>query len=204
MTDIETCPICGEPMCFERMTEDMPHEYDVCNRCGKHICGNCSKDIDETPYCPDCWKELVVLHPNCSEATLRFNVTGLSDEVVKKVLEALEEIEKEHNGEQTPIKTDAQGVVLNGDEKDEQWWYDTWFCDEMIYNTRTIKVQGDVPYNNYDNLMAALNQKLSGTVITKEESAEFNTRVDMLTKNVKGRKHVKTSLAQILETAECD
>jgi hypothetical protein len=54
----EICPECRKPMCFERRTEDMPHEYDVCNECGKHVCICCSKMIDETPYCPDCYNKL--------------------------------------------------------------------------------------------------------------------------------------------------
>jgi hypothetical protein len=54
--EIEHCPECGKPMCFQRDTEDMPHEYDVCNDCGKHICIECSKIIDETEYCPQCYK----------------------------------------------------------------------------------------------------------------------------------------------------
>jgi len=53
--EIEHCPKCGKTMCFQRDTEDMPHEYDVCHECGKHICIECSKTIDETPYCPDCF-----------------------------------------------------------------------------------------------------------------------------------------------------
>jgi len=55
--DVETCPVCNNSMCFERATKKEPPEYDVCNECGKHICINCSKDIDETPYCPECFKE---------------------------------------------------------------------------------------------------------------------------------------------------
>ena len=55
--EIETCPVCKKSMCFERKTKEEPPEYDVCNECGKHICIDCSKDIDETPYCPECFKE---------------------------------------------------------------------------------------------------------------------------------------------------
>jgi len=55
--EIEHCPECGKPMCFQRDTEDMPHEYDVCNDCGKHICTECSKIIDETEYCPECYSK---------------------------------------------------------------------------------------------------------------------------------------------------
>lgn len=52
---LESCPICHTLMCFERKTDDMPHEYEVCNRCGKHICISCAKTVGETPYCPDCF-----------------------------------------------------------------------------------------------------------------------------------------------------
>ena len=56
--EIENCPICNDPMCFERKTEAMPHEYDVCVVCGKHLCWSCSiYDDDCTPYCPDCFNQ---------------------------------------------------------------------------------------------------------------------------------------------------
>jgi hypothetical protein len=122
----------------------------------------------------------------------------MPDEAINKVIDALEEIEKEHSGENLK---DGEKI-----SDEDVWWYDTYFNVEQIFQMTTIKICGDVPYNNYDKLVSALTEKLSSVTITSEksnETAELSTRVEMLTNkkvNVNIVKKTETSLIEILET----
>ena len=42
---------------FERHSEELPPEGDVCTKCGIWVCPECGRYIDESPYCVDCYKK---------------------------------------------------------------------------------------------------------------------------------------------------
>jgi hypothetical protein len=147
-------------------------------------------------------KEEMLLNPNCSEATVRMDITDLPSAAVKKILDALEEIKNEHGGAE-----DGRKIA-----DDDAWWYDSWFGVEQVFKVTTIKISGDVPYNSFDKLVVELERKLKDEVITEVETVEietasYNTRVEILTdkgKKTNGTKTTKTKiyLSEVLETLD--
>jgi hypothetical protein len=122
------------------------------------------------------------LNPNCSEATMRFNVTNLSEQMTKKLMKALEEIEAEHSTENG-----------NNIPDEDAWWYDTSFYIETIFNLTTITINGDTPYNNPEKLLEALREKL-------KESTGFNTRLELL--KAKENEMVPKEMLDIIDYCE--
>jgi hypothetical protein len=53
--NIRACEVCGKAASFERVSDVLPHEGDVCCDCGTWVCYFCSKYGDgEKPRCPSC------------------------------------------------------------------------------------------------------------------------------------------------------
>jgi hypothetical protein len=53
--NISSCAICGAKVSFERHSEELPPEYDVCTECGIRVCPDCARYGDgESPYCKNC------------------------------------------------------------------------------------------------------------------------------------------------------
>jgi len=75
----------------------------------------------------------MMLNPNCSEATMRIDLTGLSEEEIKGIEDLLEKL-------------------TSGDEK-EEWWYDTDWERVDIFGKDIIEIKGDTPYNSYEELI---------------------------------------------------
>ena len=133
---------------------------------------------------------MIELNPNCSEATMRLNITDLPENVVKKIVKAIEQVKNENDG----------------DEGGNGWWYDTWYSIDYIFNTRVITISGDAPYNHYDELVEELGKKLDVvTICDKKKSAAFNTRVEILTngnKKVNNVRKTEIDLKNLLEDIE--
>jgi len=71
-------------------------------------------------------KEKLTLNPNCSEQTLRIDLSNLNEEE-KKALQDL----------------------VDGLEDDEEW-YDTYSTTKDIFGTPVLEIDGATPYNNQD------------------------------------------------------
>lgn len=71
------------------------------------------------------------ISPNCSEATIRFQTTKLTKEQEEQLYEALTAFVEKYD-------------------------YETSVFRSNIFGIKCITVDGDAPYNNYDDMMAAV------------------------------------------------
>ena len=116
---------------------------------------------------------MAMLYANCSEATIKLNVTDYPEEIREKIYHALEEIEAEHDGSDKKLLDD------------DCWWYDTSCYRETMFKLEVIVVHGDVPYNNQDKLEEAFKKKLAKIEYYKEtpsitETTEPKTRYESI------------------------
>jgi hypothetical protein len=87
---------------------------------------------------------MIELNPNCSEATMRLDLTGLTKEEINKLEELLAKVEEEHS---------------SSDNDDENWWFETSWATKDIFGKKVIEIRGDTPFNNSDKLLDEI-QKL--------------------------------------------
>ncbi len=52
--DNEKCAICGKIVCFDKINENDPPEYDICSSCDSHICCDCNVSTTVDPLCRAC------------------------------------------------------------------------------------------------------------------------------------------------------
>ena len=85
------------------------------------------------------------INPNCSEATVRIKINDVDDKAVKELIAKLEletNQEEESIGEWDDEKT----------SKKEFEWYETYISEETMFGIDCIKISGDAPYNNGDQI----------------------------------------------------
>jgi hypothetical protein len=76
--------------------------------------------------------------PNCSEATMRIDLTDLSKEEIKGIEDLLEK--------------------LTSGEDSQEWWYDTNWERADVFGKDIIEIKGETPYNCYDELVNYLSR----------------------------------------------
>ena len=75
----------------------------------------------------------VLLNPNCSEATMRLDVTSLTKTEAAELEKYMGEL-----------------------EADEEFWYETSWSIYRVGGKNILEIDGDVPYNQDDELRARL------------------------------------------------
>jgi len=76
---------------------------------------------------------MIDLNPNCSEATVRLRTDKLSNEEYKALVDVIKEW-----------------------ESSEDWCDDTWWSEECIFGVSHIKIKGNFPYNNFNDIDSKL------------------------------------------------
>lgn len=102
-----------------------------------------------------------MLYSNCSEATMRINLSDYSESEIaklKKILEDLsEEAEKEDEGGDENKDNNNSNSLRN--EDGDLMWYETSWDEETLFGIKVISINGETPYNYGEELEAFLKKK---------------------------------------------
>jgi len=89
-----------------------------------------------------------MLFSNCSEATFRIDVNELSESEIKKIKKKLFKLMIETQGSDENVKISLNISLDALEEKFNEVSYETSVFEDVIFGNKTLKVDGDFPYNN--------------------------------------------------------
>lgn len=95
------------------------------------------------------------IQSNCSEATVRINLSGQKD---KDILALKTKLELELNDNSY---AQDEGHEWDDDKARKEFdWLEAYFTDKTIFGTRVLEIKGDAPYNHAEEIEKVINRYL--------------------------------------------
>ena len=102
---------------------------------------------------------------NCSELTMRINVNKVSPEIIEKLL--------------TKLRLECDDFYNTNEEEKSEWddqekskefeWYETSVSEEKIFGTNVVTIDGNAPYNSFDEVVSVIKRYIKKPIIETEE-----------------------------------
>jgi len=105
------------------------------------------------------------IQANCSELTMRINVNKVDPKITEQLLAKLRiECDDYYNSnEEEKTEWDDQ------DKKKEFEWYETSVSEDKIFGTNVITIDGNAPYNSYEEVVSVIKRYIKKPIIETEE-----------------------------------
>jgi len=117
---------------------------------------------------------MMILNPNCSEATMRIKLDNLNQTEKKQVIHLIDTIKRLSDGaEDGDISEDIIKTKFNIDEEEaKNKWWDTYWQVKDIFGTECIEIKGETPYNESEWLNEQLKKLDFHNKLQIEEESE--------------------------------
>lgn len=111
-----------------------------------------------------------MLYANCSESTVRLNISKLSEEEIDKLQkELMAFIIERQNEDELNKRLEIKNKSLNEVTADfDSLTYETYLSISEIWGIKTLTVHGDFPFNNSEDMNAFIDEHKLESEIEEE------------------------------------